>query len=78
MHGTTIKMLVKLFILNVLSQIMINIGFVWQDIRSFFLILIFGVKPQSLKLSFQQRSAVGTFLHLERVFILFYFFFKLV
>lgn len=51
---------------------MINIGFVWQDIRSFFLILIFGVKPQSLKLSFQQRSAVGIFLHLELVFILFF------
>ena len=48
---------------------MINIVCVWQDIGSFFLILIFGVKPQSLKLSFQQRSVVEIFLNLEIVFI---------
>ena len=49
---------------------MIKIVCVWQDIRYFFfLILIFGVKPQSLKLSFQQRSVVEIFLNLEIVFI---------
>jgi hypothetical protein len=50
-------------------KIMINIVCVWQDIRSFFLILIFGIKPQSLKLSFQRRSVVEIILHLELVFI---------